>query len=760
MGLVLQYRINGTADLKDLQKVFICATGKDLKQYFEVLSEDLFKAQSNISVWYPVEDPETPGNEDSYMSLLADMDLFVIPVTAAFLDEESRARTVEMPYAMEHGIPVLPILFGKVPKSRFSEVCGKLHVLDKYDADPTALPYEDKLKLFIGTVLLKDEMIEKIRQAFAAYIFLSYRKKDRKYAQEVMRLIHRSPFARDIAIWYDEYLTPGEDFNESIRKAFNKSDIFALVVTPNLLERSNYVMRIEYPMAYENGKKIIPVMPVLTDGAELEQCYPGIPEVISTEGTGADNIDQLIREALTIKQDDSPEHKFIMGLAYLSGIDVETDHERALELITDAAEADLDEALLKLVSMYENGQGVKRSYYYGAVWHEKYIGLLKRRFEGGDAGEDAGALLIREMNTGIQKWHNIFRDDKAWGLCVTMNSLKSVKMTVQEETAFLENYILMAQISLNKTPPDHIIEPFTRAAGESLDSICSKLTSCGEEAKSEEFRRFYRTGLRLLGAQALRARKDWSAAVKEYKDTAKDFEECFSLGDKELVKRSEYSLVICCGELADCMYHANGDSCRESPEALEYAQKAISLAKTYEEKGISFTEKDTAVPLFIIVRALTEKNECDEAEKMLGDFIALCEKRKEEEESVDSLRMLSQAHVLFAAVKNLKGDLSGEEKHLLADTELLHKLSGIIGNHNVYLQEINDYKRLIELAVKQGKESKEYLKRLFGIGIWHYRNDRDYFMSLATLARECDDYPMFQQITKQLIEIEKNRRNS
>ena len=86
MGLVLQYRINGTADLKDLQKVFICATGKDLKQYFEVLSEDLFKAQSNISVWYPVEDPETPGNEDSYMSLLADMDLFVIPVTAAFLD--------------------------------------------------------------------------------------------------------------------------------------------------------------------------------------------------------------------------------------------------------------------------------------------------------------------------------------------------------------------------------------------------------------------------------------------------------------------------------------------------------------------------------------------------------------------------------------------------------------------------------------------------------------------------------------------------
>ena len=343
MGLRLQYKINCSADLKDLQKVFICATPGDLEQYLDTISGDLFKAQSNISVWYPVVDDDTPDNEETYKLLLADMNLFVIPVTKSFLDDESRARNMEMVFAMEHGIPVLPVLFERVPKSRFSEVCGKLHVLDKNDPDPTSLPYEDKLKMFLDTVLLKDEMIGKIRQAFAAYIFLSYRKKDRKYAQDVMRLIHKSPFARDIAIWYDEYLTPGEDFNESIRHAFDKSDLFALVVTPNLLEQSNYVMRVEYPMASENGKKIIPIMPVQTDGGELERCYPGIPAVVSAEEKNADFIDQLIREALTIHQDDSPEHKYIMGLAYLSGIDVETDHERALSLITDAAEADLDE---------------------------------------------------------------------------------------------------------------------------------------------------------------------------------------------------------------------------------------------------------------------------------------------------------------------------------------------------------------------------------------------------------------------------------
>ena len=56
MGLKLQYLTGSRADLKDLQKVFICAAGKDLDKYFETIKDDLFKAQSNISVCYPVKD--------------------------------------------------------------------------------------------------------------------------------------------------------------------------------------------------------------------------------------------------------------------------------------------------------------------------------------------------------------------------------------------------------------------------------------------------------------------------------------------------------------------------------------------------------------------------------------------------------------------------------------------------------------------------------------------------------------------------------
>ena len=69
---------------------------------------------------------------------------------------------------------------------------------------------------------------------------------------------------------------------------------------------------------------------------------------------------------------------------------------------------------------------------------------------------------------------------------------------------------------------------------------------------------------------------------------------------------------------------------------------------------------------------------------------------------------------------------------------------------------IDVYKRLIDIALELGGDHKEYLKCLYRLGIWHYCNDKEYFNSLAAIARKCDDAEMFRTITKQLIEISKN----
>ena len=74
-----------------------------------------------------------------------------------------------------------------------------------------------------------------------------------------MKLIHKNPQCRDIAIWYDEFLTPGESFNQEIEKALEKSELFTLLVTPNLINEENYIHSVEYPMAQSAKKQILPV---------------------------------------------------------------------------------------------------------------------------------------------------------------------------------------------------------------------------------------------------------------------------------------------------------------------------------------------------------------------------------------------------------------------------------------------------------------------------------------------------------------------
>lgn len=66
-----------------------------------------------------------------------------------------------------------------------------------------------------------------------------------------MRLIHKNDFCRDIAIWFDEFLTPGENFNDAIKQALEKSQLFTPVVIPNLVSEQNCVMTVEYPKARE-----------------------------------------------------------------------------------------------------------------------------------------------------------------------------------------------------------------------------------------------------------------------------------------------------------------------------------------------------------------------------------------------------------------------------------------------------------------------------------------------------------------------------
>ena len=408
----LQFKTRGMSDPKGKPKVYFSCHPEDFNEVFPLISDDLLN-HANCAVWYDAElgdlqnyteDYSVKAQADELKDILKEMQLVVFAVTSKFLHEKHRATDMELPMALKNHIPVLPIMLENGLGYEFSNTCAKIQVVRKYETDTTATPYEEVLQAFLNSVLVGDELAELVRSAFDAYIFLSYRKKDRKHAQRLMRLIHENKQFQVIAIWYDEFLIPGEGFNEAIKDAFEKCSLFAMAVTPYLEEDGNYVMRVEYPMARDrrsenNDFEIIPVeMYEPEDGDEgkewrIDQShlkdkdfkYKDIQDLKDEHQLPAMNqsfIDALTRIARK-ENDGSARHRLFIGLAYLDGIDVEVNHERALKLIKSAAEDPTPcmEATAKLADMYLNGNGVETDFAQAILWQEKLAAQYKVAYD-------------------------------------------------------------------------------------------------------------------------------------------------------------------------------------------------------------------------------------------------------------------------------------------------------------------------------------------------------------------------------------------
>ncbi len=378
-----------------IPKVYFCCHKEDFGRCFDIISDEILAIQS-CSIWYK---EDFDSLNDELLDDLKQMQLFVMPVTSKLLSSENDAIDTEFKLAIDNHIPVLPLMQEQGLEQLFNEKCGDLQFLDKNNRDLTAISYDEKLKGYLESVLIGDKLAQKIRAAFDAYVFLSYRKKDRRYAQELMRLIHKNDFCRDIAIWYDEFLTPGENFNSAIKQALKKSGLFVLAVTPNLVNEKNYVMTTEYPMARRSRKPILPIELVSTDRAELSKKYKGIPDC--TDAYNATELSQTLLDAvrsIAIRENDnSPEHNFFIGLAYLGGVDVEVDHEKAVELITFAAENNLPEAMRKLADMHRNGIGVARDNSASVDWFKRLADYYTELLKSDKTEQNYGACLNTMM---------------------------------------------------------------------------------------------------------------------------------------------------------------------------------------------------------------------------------------------------------------------------------------------------------------------------------------------------------------------------
>lgn len=358
-------------------RVYFCAHPEDHKKYLYEVSREILDLQS-CAIWH-LEDAYGEIDTDD----LTDMQLFVVPVTKKLLTTPNRALDIEMPFATERRISILPIIVENDPElfELVNNRWDSIQVLNKFDMDIMAEPYVEKLRKHLKKVLYDDNMVADVRKnAFNSHLFLSYRKKDKKHARELMHLIHKDEKNRRVGIWYDEFLTPGENFNTEIEKEIKDCDIFLLAVTPNLLEKGNYVHEKEFKMAKDEHKLIFSAEMVKTDREAFTDMYKDVGDV--TEIENEDEFTSQFRSKLTqIKTCEStPENDFYLGLAYLNGIHVEVDYDKALTYLERASELHNQVAgwaMQQIITMYESGKGVERDYHKAFEWNCRLLDHYK-----------------------------------------------------------------------------------------------------------------------------------------------------------------------------------------------------------------------------------------------------------------------------------------------------------------------------------------------------------------------------------------------
>ncbi|MDO5119435.1 MAG: toll/interleukin-1 receptor domain-containing protein [Coriobacteriales bacterium] len=505
---LLKYRLKSGKSPQGRQKIYFCCHPDDFDLYFDQVCDDIFSKEENCAIYYEA-DPRGRYDRGDLLFQLGEMQLFVVPITRRLLTQPSRALDLELPFALGkvavkdaltgkdvfRHIAVLPILFEGDLVDLFNETepFDGIQFLDKYNEDSTAISYGEKLTKFLRSVIVSGEDDEKIRSEFKADIFLSYRKIDRAVARRLMEHIHRNDFCRDVSIWYDEYLVPGESWAEAINNELDASDLFVLNVTPKLLEEGNFVWREEYPTALNSGKPILPVMTEETDEAELSAMYDHIEEQLVRESVPGELEEGLIwglvrtagKEELLTPDDDSA-HLYYIGLAYKNSVGVETNSDRAVRLLEDAGKRGWRRAYLTLGGMYEHGDGVERDEDRAIQYYRDFIRLQTPDFGTSKQGDldlvlayDAiGMIYVNrsrladafdnyaELNKLIDAMTSCFGSFKQINLPTSYERLGFIKRAMGEPAAAQDYFSKALQARLNPPITTNIATAEDAAQGE------------------------------------------------------------------------------------------------------------------------------------------------------------------------------------------------------------------------------------------------------------------------------------------------------
>jgi tetratricopeptide (TPR) repeat protein len=365
-------KARGSEILRDRQRIFLCWHPKNIVAR-DILLKDLLSHDAGVDcvVSYR-ENPENNMDEASFGQELHETQLMVLLVSQEFLVQAKIEKPPEYRMAKEIKLPILPIALdaGILPKFTMQE--GAVHCIAVTDPE-----YRTKLKMQLENFIISNELMQEIAEkAFTAGLFLSYRKKDIALARKFMHEFHHIRGFESISIWYDNFLTAGRVFDEEIRNAISRTDLFVLLVTQHIAESGNYVLEEEYPYAKKCGKRIVAVE-MQTPGDNFNKEYPAVDYYAKPEDIRS--VFQMTLPENVLQSSIDPERSYLLGMAFLHGVIVEKDYKLAIDLLTSASNRDNLRAARKLGDIHfgnANYPEALQMYEQAVMLSEKTSGMM------------------------------------------------------------------------------------------------------------------------------------------------------------------------------------------------------------------------------------------------------------------------------------------------------------------------------------------------------------------------------------------------
>ena len=510
-------------------------------------------------------------------------------------------------------------------------------------------------------------------------------------------------------------------------------------------------MDIEYPKAKENRKKILPFEMLETEGDMLRELYREIPTPI--DPNNEKEFERALRDYLPIaieKDEHNSTHNFFVGLAYLTGIDVEVDRDRAFDLIFSAAEDGLYEAMKKIVSMYSTGEGVAKNTERAITWQKKIITKLADTAEESLSEDDAIAYLRESMLLAEMAYlaedYDSAEDacERSYNLAkvlsfgsIDKNPLKKAKTLfnkyILNRSHYEESFLFMlksCRLILDiytdlgiRTKIDEWIKKaiFLYAAVQRIEP---------DSQTAVEFLQFtYRIALSSIESGNITGALNWIDSVSNY---------CDNLEDEELsidVRYRKTKLLL----IVSKIYVARGEYEKAIRNLNLYEKELLHYANEYpKNKQFSTDAMQSRIEQ---AKIFTLTNAVDDARAVLGDVQCKINSEKESMEISSSLQIL-QSQCLFTmghidytngeyrkaleelnnaytiihplseylfdaahtrdvcAILSLQGDCYFALKQYKEAYDNYYEANELLASVNVWMKAVNDCRTLAELSEK------------------------------------------------------------